>query len=83
MSNLKLLKIRLASLKQAKLSNNAMIEMSDARTGKVETTDTLQSFYEANEEDEEVIDALDQLKSGKKTEVKVSTGQGYFILKVV
>ena len=83
MSSLKLLKIRLASLKQAKLSNNAMIEMSDARTGKVETTDTLQSFYEANEEDEEVIDALDQLKSGKKTEVKVSTGQGYFILKVV
>lgn len=80
MSNLKLLKIRLASLK---LSNNAMIEMSDARTGRVETTDTLQSFYEANEEDEEVIDALDQLKSGKKTEVKVSTGQGYFILKVV
>lgn len=83
MSSLKLLKIRLASLKQAKLSNNAMIEMSDARTGRVETTDTLQSFYEANEEDEEVIDALDQLKSGKKTEVKVSTGQGYFILKVV
>ena len=80
MSNLKLLKIRLASLK---LSNNAMIEMSDARTGRVETTDPLQSFYEANEEDEEVIDALDQLKSGKKTEVKVSTGQGYFILKVV
>jgi hypothetical protein len=80
MTNLRALKIRLASLK---INNNTMIEMSDAKTGKVEATDTLKSFYDVNEEDEEVIEALDILKSGKKTEVKVSTGQGYFILRIL
>ena len=60
-----------------------MIEMRDAQTGKVETTGTLKSFYDVNEEDDEVIEALDILKSGKKTEVKVPTGQGYFILRIL
>jgi len=52
MTNLRALKIRLASLK---INNNTMIEMSDAKTGKVEATDTLKSFYDVNEEDEEVF----------------------------
>lgn len=69
--------------KKASLSGNTIIQMIDARTKKVEAEDTLFSFYDANSEDEEVIDALNQLKSGKLNQIPVSTGQGYMILKVV
>jgi predicted transcriptional regulator len=68
--------------KKASLSGNTPIQMIDARTKKVETVDTLSSFYVANAEDDEVIDALNQLKSGKASQVPVATGQGFFILKV-
>jgi len=69
--------------KRASLSGNTMIQMIDAPTKRVEAVDTLSSFYINNAEDDETIDALDQLKSGRVSQVSVATGQGYFILKVV
>jgi prefoldin subunit 5 len=59
-----------------------MVEMIDPRTKRVEAVDTLDNFYENNMEEEEVIEALDELKSGLKSEVLVPTGQGYYILKL-
>jgi len=69
--------------KRASLSGNTMIQMIDARTKRVEAVDTLSSFYINNAEDEETIDALDQLKLGRVSQVSVATGQGFMILKVV
>jgi len=69
--------------KRASLSGNTMIQMIDARTKRVEAEDTLSSFYINNAEDEETIDALDQLKLGRVSQVSVATGQGFMILKVV
>lgn len=83
MDKLAILQARLAQLnKSSKLTPKSIIQMIDPKTSKVETEDTLKSFFENNEEDEEVIEALQELKSGKKTEVKVPTGQGMYILKV-
>ena len=65
-----------------KSSFKSMVEMIDPRTKRVEAVDTLDSFYENNMDDEEVIEALDELKSGLKSEVLVPTGQGYYILKL-
>jgi len=69
--------------KRASLSGNTIIQMIDARTKRVEAEDTLSSFYINNAEDEETIDALDQLKLGRVSQVSVATGQGFMILKVV
>lgn len=44
--------------------------------------DTYENFIDANEEDEDVLEALEALKSGKVKEKYVPTFQGYFFLKV-
>jgi hypothetical protein len=66
-----------------KINADTIIQMIDARTKRVEAEDTLSSFYINNAEDEETIDALNQLASGIVSEVSVATGQGFVILKVV
>jgi len=82
MNKLSSLQDRLAKIKSSALANKTIIQMIDPKTKQIEAEDTLISFYENNEDDDDVIEALDQLKSGKKTEVKVPTGQGVYILKV-
>jgi len=66
-----------------KINGETIIQMIDARTKRVEAEDTLSSFYINNAEDEETIDALNQLTTGIVSQVSVATGQGFMILKVV
>ena len=66
-----------------KINGDTIIQMIDARTKRVEAEDTLSSFYINNAEDEETIDALNQLATGIVSQVSVATGQGFMILKVV
>ena len=82
MNKLSSLQDRLAKIKSSAVANKTIIQMIDPKTKQIEAEDTLSSFYENNEDDDDVIEALDQLKSGKKTEVKAPTGQGVYILKV-
>lgn len=61
-----------------------MIELYDVDGKKLHfmVKDSYENFIAVNEEDEDVIQALEALKSGKVKEKYVATGQGYFFLKV-
>jgi len=61
-----------------------LIELYDIQDSKhtLLTKDTYENFVSYNEEDEEVLEALEELRSASIKEKIVATGQGYFLLRV-